>query len=88
MRHHAEGIFQCERLFGVTLTNSDGKVVPVRWIGEQHVKEDLGCIPTAVDWLRCIKHEPWMGKTGKLPLSPEELAAPIPTRCAGRKDKL
>lgn len=66
LRHHAEGIFLCEALFGPTITNSDNKVIPVRWIGEQHVKEDLGRIPTAGDWLRCIRPEPWMGKVGKL----------------------
>ncbi len=42
LRHHSEGIFMAEKLFGVTLTNSDGRVVPVRFIGEQHVQEDLG----------------------------------------------
>jgi hypothetical protein len=60
LRHHAEGIFLCERIFGVTITNSDGKPVFVRYIGEQHVKEDLGRIPTAQDWLRQIKPERWM----------------------------
>lgn len=64
--HHAEGIFLCERLFGTTITNSDGRVVPVRWIGEQHVKEDLGRIPTACDWLRAIKPESWMMRAGRL----------------------
>src|SRR5712671_3002459 len=52
LRHHAEGIFWAEEVFGVTLTNSEGKVVPVRWIGEQHVKEDLGWIPSLQDWFR------------------------------------
>lgn len=60
MRHHAEGIFMCERIFGVTITNSDGKAVPVRYIGEQHVKEDLGRIPSVNDWLSRIIPEPWM----------------------------
>ena len=23
---------------------------PTRWVGEQHVKEDLGCIPSFADW--------------------------------------
>ncbi len=41
LRHHAEGIFQAERLFGVTIRNSAGKDVPVRYIGEQHVRESL-----------------------------------------------
>jgi hypothetical protein len=60
LRHHAEGIFLCERIFGAAITNSDGKQVPVRYIGEQHVKEDLGRIPTAADWLSQIKPQRWM----------------------------
>jgi hypothetical protein len=60
LRHHAEGIFLCERIFGVAITNSEGKQVPVRYIGEMHVKEDLGRIPTAQDWLSQIKPERWM----------------------------
>ena len=66
LRHHAEGIFLAEKVFGVEIRNSDGRYVPVRWIGEQHVKEDLGRIPSAQDWLSCIKPEPWMGRTLKL----------------------
>ena len=42
LRHHSEGIFLCESIFGSTITNSDGRAVPVRLIGEQHVKDDLG----------------------------------------------
>lgn len=61
LRHHAEGIFLCERIFGVTIVNSDGKTVPVRYIGEQHVKEDLGRIPTIQDWYSRIMPERWMG---------------------------
>ena len=60
LRHHAEGIFECERKFGVTITNSDGKKVPVRYIGEQHVHEDLGRIPSLEDWFREIRLAPWM----------------------------
>jgi hypothetical protein len=66
LRHHAEGIFLCEQIFGTTLTNSDGKVIPVRWVGEQHVKEDLGRIPTAQDWLKNLMPQPWMRQTGQL----------------------
>ena len=62
LRHHAEGIFMAEKFFGVAIKNSDGKMVPVRAIGEQHVIEDLGRIPTAADWLRMIKPERWMGR--------------------------
>ncbi len=50
LRHHAEGIFLCEKVFGAAITNSEGKAVPVRYVGEQHVKEDLGRIPTAQDF--------------------------------------
>lgn len=64
LRHHAQGIFQCEEKFGQHITNSDGKVIPVRFIGEQHVKEDLGRIPSVQDWYTCIKPEAWMMKSG------------------------
>jgi hypothetical protein len=73
-RHHAEGIFLLERLYGVTITISTGRVVPVRLIGEQHVREDLGRIPSFADWVRCIHPEPWMGRAVKL--SAELEAAP------------
>jgi hypothetical protein len=65
LRHHTEGIFMAEKIFGVTIVNSAGRVVPVRYIGEQHVKEDLGRIPTVADWLSNIKTEGWMLGRGK-----------------------
>ena len=64
LRHHTEGIFMCESIFGVTIVNSQGRKVPVRFIGEQHVKEDLGWIPTVKDWFKNIKSESWMMKRG------------------------
>lgn len=60
LRHHSQGIFECERLFGKSITNSAGHEVPVRVIGEQHVIEDLGRIPSLHEWLVCIKPETWM----------------------------
>ena len=60
LRHHTEGIFVAEHIFGVALLNSAGQQVPVRYIGEQHVKEDLGRIPTAQDWLSEIRPQRWM----------------------------
>src|ERR1700693_2094052 len=68
LRHHAEGIFMAERLFGTTLTLSTGKIIPTRWIGEQHVREDLGRIPSFADWVRAIRPEPWMGRATTLGL--------------------
>ena len=38
-------------------TTSTGREVPVRFVGEQHVMEDLGRIPTVADWLGNIKPE-------------------------------
>ena len=42
LRHHAEGIFLAEKLFGVAIVNSDGKQVPVRYVGEQQRQRRLG----------------------------------------------
>ena len=67
LRHHAEGIFLAERIFGVTIRISTGRDIPVRWIGERHVKEDLGWIPSAGDWLKAIQPQSWMMRQGKLP---------------------
>ncbi len=66
LRHHAEGIFECERVFGETITNSDGKEIPVRYLGEQHVMEDCGRIPTVADWLSKIQPEAWMARATKV----------------------
>lgn len=57
---NAEGIFLAEKLFGVAIVNSDGIEIPVRNVGEQHVREDLGRIPTAQDWLLQITPQRWM----------------------------
>jgi hypothetical protein len=59
--HNAFGIFLLEQQFGVYLTNSDGKMVSVRDIGEQHVLEDMGCIPTLEECFRNLPMENWMG---------------------------
>lgn len=62
LRHHTQGIDECEKLFGPTFVNSIGVTVPVRLIAEQHVIEDLGFIPTLGDWLKKIKPEAWMNR--------------------------
>lgn len=66
LRHHCEGLFMAERLFGATITLSSGRVIPVRLIGEQHLLEDLGRIPSFADWVRCIRPEPWMGRRSEI----------------------
>src|SRR5215216_4426546 len=60
LRHHSQGIFEAERLFGHNIVNSDGKQVSVRDIGEQHVMEDMNFIPNISDYLSLIKYESWM----------------------------
>lgn len=51
-----------ERVFGSTFTNSAGRVVSVRDIGEQHVLEDYGMrfIPSAQDFLQEMEFKDWM----------------------------
>src|SRR3546814_11665401 len=62
LRHHAGGIFMLERFFGATITITSGRIVPVRLIGEQHVIEDLGFVPSFADWVRCRSEERRVGK--------------------------
>jgi hypothetical protein len=66
-RHHSEGIFECEKVFGPSFVNSDGKTVYTRYVGEQHVKEDCnGKIPSAKEWAMNVNKTPvpdWMRKT-------------------------
>lgn len=59
--HSAFGIYLIERIFGATLTNSDGKTVSVRDIAEDHVIEDLGRIPSLDEYLSEMAIKPWMG---------------------------
>lgn len=50
------------KIFGTTLTNSDGKVVSVSLVGEYHLLEDFGgkFIPSPQDYLQEIEMQPWM----------------------------
>jgi len=66
-RHHSEGIFEMEKIFGQSFINSDDKVVYTRYVGEQHVKEDcFDYIPSAREWIQAIqsKEKPmWITRT-------------------------
>ena len=68
LRHHSQGIFECESKFGPTINLSTDPVrtIPTRLVGEQHVIEDIGHIPSLGDWLEQIQPEPWMNKPMKL----------------------
>jgi len=77
--HNAMGIYICQTVFGLTRTNSEGEVYSVRDVGEQHVIDDLGLIPTLEKCMSGFKLEPWMGgplrgkKMKKMVLSRAEL---------------
>ena len=105
LRHHTEGIFLMESIFGKTIELSTcgwcgkeedehpwrddvdlllpkeclefkPKIVPTRWVGEQHVQEDMGFIPPVSMWLETIQGAPWMNRSRKLSreLEKEEVA--------------
>lgn len=83
LRHHAQGIFELEHEFGEVITISSGRVVPVRPIGEQHVLQDLGFIPSFADWVRCIRPQPWMGRAQPIHRDVDPFAA---ASCAATDD--
>lgn len=71
--HNAFGPFIMEKIFGTTITNTDGKAIAVREIAEQHIIEDMGFIPTVQDYLQEMQYQPWMHGQGK-PASQAKLA--------------
>lgn len=74
VRHHSEGIFWAEEVFGpvITVEEEGGgtKEVPTRLVGEQHVMEDLGWVPSLKDWLENLQTVGWM-RRGTQKLSKE-----------------
>lgn len=66
-----------ELIFGVNITNSDGKLVSVRDIGEQHVLEDFGnrFIPTPQDYLCEMEYKEWMTSGSGVPPSNAKINA-------------
>ena len=58
--HNSFGCYLVEQIFGITITNSDGRTVSTRDIAEQHILDDLGYIPTVEDWLKELPVKDWM----------------------------
>lgn len=59
--HNNFGISLCEQFFGDMYTRrSDGISVCTRTVAEQHIKEDLGCIPSVEIMLREMPLRTWM----------------------------
>jgi hypothetical protein len=59
--HNAFGCFITERIFGTNISNSDGRLVSVRDIAEQHIIDDMGTIPTLSDYLDEMPFYEWLG---------------------------
>jgi hypothetical protein len=64
LRHHAFGIQEAIAKFGHVITNNEGAEIPTKILGEQHVREDCGFIPTVTDWTDNLRRNPqeWMLK--------------------------
>jgi Domain of unknown function (DUF6915) len=75
-----------ETIFGPTISLSTGRVIPTRWVGEQHVQQDLGFIPSLADWMRAIRPLPWMGRAGR-PEDRPHRAATLPADSGERRDQ-
>lgn len=59
--HNSFGIYLCQQVFGHFFVNSDGREVSVRDVGEQHVIEDLGTIPSLDRCFQELPISPWLG---------------------------
>lgn len=73
--HSSFGIYVCERVFGHNIENSEGRLVSVRDIAEQHVIDDMGRIPTVQDYLTHMKMYDWLGGPARRRTRPEEQTA-------------
>lgn len=59
--HNTMGPYIAERVFGVNITNSDGKLISVRDVAEQHILDDMGRIPSLSDYLNGMPMYDWLG---------------------------
>lgn len=88
-RHNSAGPWMAQEVFGLTVTNSEGKKVSVREIAENHVVEDLGWIPSPADWSACLTCKTWMGGKRNRFIGREELlevALPHPNKSRGESE--
>lgn len=64
--HHTLGIYLMEQTFGKVFVNSEGREVDVRDIGEQHVMDDLGWIPSPLHYFKTLGVQQWFGGRGTI----------------------
>jgi hypothetical protein len=63
--HNAFGILLAEQVFGPALVNTAGRRVFTRGLGLQHVREDLGFVPSLAECLAELPLRPWMAGAGR-----------------------
>lgn len=64
--HSTFGCYLAEQVFGHEIRNSDGRLVQVRSIAEDHISEDFaGRIPTLQDWFEDLPVKGWMRGIGQ-----------------------
>lgn len=89
--HSTFGIFVTEKVFGHTITNSEGKEIPTRLLAEEHIHDDLGFIPTPEHYLGEMPCKMWMSGTVKktkiTPSVPEEPSTEFENDAAMRYKK-
>lgn len=73
MLHHSKGPWMVQDVFGryINIHDADGNVINnkqghpkkilVREIAENHIVEDMGCLPSPDDWLCNMTCRTWMG---------------------------
>ena len=75
--HNTKGPWMAQDVFGryIQIIDKNGKTrkVSVREIAENHIVEDLGCIPSPGDWLNCMDCKVWMGGKRNKFIGREEL---------------
>lgn len=74
--HHTQGVWLCQRIFGVTLEiqrEHSTVHVPVREIAERHIIEDLGWLPSPADYIRDMPLATWMSGARRKELSVSHL---------------
>lgn len=63
--HSSFGCYVIEQVFGAVAKNSIGKEYSPRDVAEEHIKEDLGFIPTLEKYLNNMTIQGWMSGTKK-----------------------
>ncbi len=63
--HSSFGVMMAEKALGTHFVNSVGKIVPIREVAIDHIRQDLGFVPSVDKWLQNLQLQPWMSGTVK-----------------------